>query len=123
VTVALAGPSMVNAQPGPQQRHVVDNATLDRLIADRISQQEADRQAIRDVLQRPEVREIASRAGLDITRAEAGVAMLDGKDLQEAADHARKVQTDLAGGGSVVLSTTVIIIILLVIILIIVAVK
>ena len=51
------------------------------------------------------------------------MSMLDGKDLQEAAEHARQVQKDLAGGGSVTMSTTTIIIILLVVILVIVAVK
>jgi hypothetical protein len=121
IAVALSAPAVATAQPGPQS-HVVDNATLDRLIGERLSQEHADRQAIRDVLQRPEVRQIAARAGLDLTRAEAGVAMLDGKDLQEAADNARQVQMDLAGGNSVVISTTTIIIILLVVILIIVAV-
>ena len=121
ITTALTPPSMAIAQPGPQS-HVIDTATLDRLVAARVIEQEADRQAIRDVLQRQEVREIAARAGLDITRAEAGVALLDGKDLREAADNARKVQMDLAGGNAVVISTTTIIIILLVVILIIVAV-
>jgi cell division protein FtsL len=121
LTAVLAGPTLAIAQQR-QPTHVLNATALDRIVADRISQQDADRQVIRDVLQRPDVREVAARAGLDITRAEAGVSMLQGKDLQEAADHARKVQADLTGGSTVVISTTTIIIILLVVILIIVAV-
>ena len=106
-----------------QQPHVVGAVLLDQMLAEKVRQQDADRAVIREVLGRSEVREVAARAGLDIVRAEATVAMLDGKDLQEAAEHARQLQKDLAGGGSVTLQTTTIIIILLVVILVIVAVK
>ena len=106
-----------------QQPHVVSAVLLDQMLAEKVRQQDADRAVIREVLGRSEVREVAARAGLDIVRAEATVAMLDGKDLQEAAEHARQVQKDLSGGGSVTMSTTTIIIILLVVILVIVAVK
>ena len=106
-----------------QQPHVVGAVLLDQMLAEKVRQQDADRAVIRDVLTRPQVREVAARAGLDIVRAEATVAMLDGKDLQEAAEQARQVQKDLAGGGTVTMSTTTIIIILLVVILVIVAVK
>ena len=102
---------------------MVSAVLLDQMLAEKVRQQDADRAVIREVLGRSEVREVAARAGLDIVRAEATVAMLDGKDLQEAAEHARQVQKDLEGGGSVTMSTTTIIIILLVVILVIVAVK
>ena len=106
-----------------QQPHAVSAVLLDQLLAEKVRQQDADRAVIREVLGRPEVGEVAARAGLDIVSARVSVAMLEGKDLQEAAQRARQVQKDLAGGGNVTLSTTTIIIGLLVVILIVVAVK
>ena len=105
-----------------EQRHIADRNALDRMVAEQVSQQEADRQVIRDVLKRDEVRDVARKAGLDIVRAEAAVATLSGTELQDAARRARVVNERLAGGGNITISTTTIIIALLVIILIIVAV-
>ena len=76
------------------------------------------------LLRRHEVRDIAAKAGLSIERAETAVAMLDGKNLQEAAQQARQVQDNLAGGANTnVISTTTVIIVLLIIILIVVIAK
>lgn len=104
------------------QHHVADRSALDRMVAVQVAQQNADRQVIRDVLKRDEVREVARKAGLDIARADAAVATLSGSELQDAARRAREVNEKLAGGANVTISTTTIIIALLVVILIIVAV-
>jgi hypothetical protein len=107
-----------------QQPSVVDQATLDQVVARHIRRAEADRLAIRRLLERHQVREIAARAGIDMKRAETAVATLDGAELHEIAEQARDVDDSLAGGQSrVTLSTTTIIIGLLVIILLIVALK
>ena len=103
--------------------HVASGEALDRLVAADLARQDADRQAIRDLLHRSEVREIAAQNGLDIRKAEAAVATLAGKDLQDAAARARLAQEQLAGGSSVTITTTTLIIILLVVILLIVALK
>jgi ribosomal protein L12E/L44/L45/RPP1/RPP2 len=103
--------------------HVASGVALDRLVAADVARQDADRQAIRDLLKRSDVREIATQAGLDIRKAEAAVSTLSGKDLQEAAAQARMAQEQLSGGGSVTITTTTLIIILLVVILLIVALK
>jgi hypothetical protein len=121
VVLSLVAVASSSAQAPP---HVADQAVLDRLVAAQLAQQEADRQLIRGVLQRQEVREVARRAGLDIGKAEAAVATLDGQDLKDAARRARQAQERLSGGSSsVTFSTTTIIIILLLVILIIVAVR
>jgi hypothetical protein len=102
------------------QDHVIGQSTLDQAVQQRVSQEQADRDAIRSVLQRSEVRDIAARVGISVEKAQAAVSTLQGKDLQQAAQQARQVQNDLAGGAStVVISTTTIIIVLLLIILII----
>jgi hypothetical protein len=101
------------------QDHVINTSALDQAVQQRVSQEQADRQAIISLLQRAEVREIASRAGLTIEKAEAAASTLHGKDLATAAAQARQVQNNLAGGANtIVISTTTIIIVLLLIILI-----
>ena len=101
------------------QDHVVGQSALDQAVQQRVSQEQADREAIVALLQRSEVRDIASKAGISMEKAEAAVSTLQGKDLQQAAQQARQVQNDLAGGAStVVISTTTIIIVLLLVILI-----
>ena len=101
------------------QDHVINKSALDQAVQQRVSQEQADREVIVSLLQRAEVREIASKAGLSIEKAEAATSTLPGKDLALAAAPARQVQNNLAGGAStIVISTTTIIIVLLLIILI-----
>lgn len=106
-----------------QQPSMVDQATLDRAIAAHVQRSDTDRRTIRGLLERQQVREIADRVGIDIKRAEAAVATMDGRELRQLAEHVRAVEDSLAGGSSVTLSTTTIIIGLLILILIIVAVN
>jgi hypothetical protein len=107
-----------------QDRHAVDPTLLTATVQQHVASQDADRAAIREALARPEVREMASRVGLDVDRAAASINTLSGTDLERAAGVARDVNQTLVGGASsVTLSTTTIIIILLALILIIVAVK
>ena len=106
-----------------QQSHVVKQSALDQAVQQRVSQEQADREALRSFLQNPTVRNIAAKAGLPIEQADAAVSTLQGDQLRQAASQARAANQDLAGGATVVITTTTIIIILLVIILIIVAVN
>src|SRR5215472_15169834 len=106
-----------------QQSHVVTSRALDQAVQQRVSQEQADRDAIRGVLQNPAVRDVAARAGLPIDKAESAVSTLQGDELRQAASQARQIDAQLAGGDTIVLSTTTIIIIILLIILLIVALK
>jgi hypothetical protein len=127
----LAGVVTASAQqPGAQPpalsptvpATIAPAATLDALVAGQVRADHADRQIVRDVLSRSEVREVAAKAGLDLERAKQAVSTLDGAELQEIAAHARYVDASLSGGAStIVISTTTIIIILLVVILLVVA--
>jgi hypothetical protein len=101
-----------------QQTHVVDKSALAQAVQQRVSQDQADREAIRDFLQNPQVRSVVAKAGLSVEKAEAAVSTLQGDQLRQAAGQARVVNQDLTGGATVVITTTTIIIILLVIILI-----
>jgi hypothetical protein len=123
--VVLAAALTVSAQePQPavsSPATVMPEAALDAMMADQVRADEANRQIVRDVLNRSEVREIATRAGLDLERAKLAVSTLGGAELEEIAAHARHVDAGLSGGANLVISTTAIIIILLVVILLIVA--
>jgi hypothetical protein len=124
--VVLAGAVGSSAQqPAPSPSApatVMPAAALDAMMADQVRADEANRKIVRDVLSRSEVREVATRAGLDLERARQAVSTLGGAELQEVAEHARRVDAGLSGGAStLVISTTTIIIILLVVILLIVA--
>lgn len=107
-----------------QERHVIDPSLLATTIDQHVAQQDADRSAIRQALDRPEVQQVAQQFGIDLGRMNTSVATLAGTDLERAAAAARQVNGALAGGAStVVISTTTIIIALLVLILLIVALR
>jgi hypothetical protein len=103
-----------------QQTHVIHQSALDQAVQQRVSQDQADRDAIRSFLHRSEVTEVATKAGLSVQKAEAAVSTLQGDDLRQIAAQARTADQQLAGGATtVVITTTTIILILLVVILII----
>jgi hypothetical protein len=104
-----------------QQAYVVDAAGMDQALAERAQATDAKRQTIRTALQQPDVQRVAERLRLDIAKADAAVATLDGSELDRAAAQAQTVNDEIAGGQTVRLNLLWIIIGLLVIILIIVA--
>jgi hypothetical protein len=101
-----------------QQTHVINKSALDQAVQQRVSQDQADREAIRTFLQNPAVKDVAAKAGVSLDKAESAVSTLQGDELRQAASQARTVNDQLAGGSTVVISTTTIIIVLLIIILI-----
>ena len=102
-----------------QQTHVINQSALDQAVQQRVSQDQADRDAIRTFLQNPQVKSVVAKAGWSVAKAEKAVSTLQGDELRQAASQARTVNQDLAGGATVVITTTTIIIILLVVIIII----
>ena len=117
VTLAL----LLVAPAAQAQTHVIGKTDLAKAVAERVSQDQADRDAILTLLHRSEVRTIAARAGLSVEKAAAAVSTLQGDDLRDLASQARQAENDLAGGAStIVISTTTIIIVLLIVILIVV---
>jgi hypothetical protein len=101
-----------------QQRHIVDAAAMANAVSQHVVEQEAKRSIVRDALARPQVKEIAAMAGVDVERLTASVAVLDDQDLNRAAASAGQINDTLAGGAStIVISTTTVIIVLLLILL------
>src|SRR4051812_15426602 len=105
------------------QEHAVSPSQLASTVAEVAAKQNSKRATVREALARPEVQAVATKLGLDTTRAEAAVEAMSGADLDQAANAAQQVNDQLVGGAStVVISTTTIIIILLLVIILIIAV-
>ena len=118
-SLAVILAALLVAPAAQAQTHVVGKKALTQAVQERVSQDQADRDAILALLARIEVRQIAARAGLSLEKAQAAVSTLQGQDLKDIASQARQVNNDFAGGASnIVISTTTIIIVLLIIILI-----
>ena|SRR5687768_4684306 len=118
-SLAVLLAALLVAPAAQAQTHVVAKSALSQTVQERVSQDQADRDVIKSLLQRAEVRQIASQAGLSLEKAQAAVSTLQGDLLHDLASQARQVNDELAGGAStIVISTTTIIIILLIVILI-----
>jgi hypothetical protein len=106
------------------QQPLVNPSQLATTVADGAAKQDTNRATVREALERPEVQAVASKLGLDLSKATAAVDTLSGADLDKAANAAQQVNDQLVGGAStVVISTTTIVIILLLVIILIIAVK
>ncbi|MFW6088863.1 MAG: PA2779 family protein [Gemmatimonadota bacterium] len=103
------------------QEHVVSVETLDAIVAAHDGTAETERAELRSFLQRPEVRQIADEAGIDVVTAETAVASLDAAEIRQLSGQLAQVDAALSGGDSIVISTTALIIALLVLIIILVA--
>ncbi len=105
-----------------QISHAATQSALDAALQQHVAASAASRQDVLRVLNRPEVKAVASRAGVDLRSAATAIATLDGQELSEIASQARQVEQALEGGqSSITISTTLIIIGLLILILLIVA--
>ncbi len=118
-SLAVILAALLVAPAAQAQTHVIQKSALAQAVQDRVSQDQADRDAIVSLLQRAEVRQIAAKAGLSLEKAQAAVSTLNGEPLRDLATQARQANNDLAGGAStIVISTTTVIIVLLIVILI-----
>jgi hypothetical protein len=101
---------------------VVTDSDLDAAMANRAGSDAASREAILNLLGRDEIRGVAGRMGVDLTRVKAAVSTLSGDDLREAAAQAQLADQSLAGGDEkIVIGSTVLIIVLLIVIILVAA--
>ena len=106
-----SAPVAATSAPTPEPAHVVTGPEIQSQLDEKVQAEAADRQAIRDLLARPDVRRIAGSAGLDLQRADAAVGTLSGAELSRLADQSRQVSSQLAGGDSITMTWTMLIII------------
>lgn len=120
--VALIVSSLLWSAPATaQQRHVADPALMRQAIAAQALTDQQNRDAVLGVLQRSEVRVLADRLGLSVTRAEGAVSTLDSTELARLASQARMADDARLAGGSSVVVISVTTLLLLVIILLLLA--
>jgi len=113
MSFAVASPAWAAAK----RADVVGEADIQAQIEQRADREAADRQAIADLLRRPDVRRIAGVAGIDIERATAAAGLLSGADLAAVAASANEINASAGGAEKVTIAVTTIIIILLLIII------
>src|SRR5690554_4968734 len=107
VALALLPAMLLTSPAFAQHSRVLDAAALHDAVAAKIATEDAQRALVQRVLQRDEVRQVADRLGLDVTRASAAVATLGGSDLAQAAQQAGAVDQALVGGQTtIVISLT-----------------
>src|SRR3954470_4839413 len=94
--------ALLVAPAAQAQTHVIAKSALAQAVQERVTQQQADRDAIRTLLARPEVGQMAAHAGLSLEKAQAAVSTLQGQQLSDLAAQARQANNDLAGGASTV---------------------
>jgi hypothetical protein len=117
VTAAFVVSSLLLTSPVMAQSHVVDQAALGKAVADKAAIDQQNRDEVRGFLNRAEVREVAARLGLDVTRAETAVSTLSSDEAADLADQARQVDAQLAGGDSITISVTTLLLVIIIIIL------
>ncbi len=104
-----------------QTPHAAATSALDAAVQAQVQSSDADRQFVQQLLERGDIKAVASGAGIDLRSVGSAVNAMDATTLAQVADQARAADRALAGGQSVTISTTAIIIGLLVLILLIVA--
>jgi len=116
--VALIVSSLLWSAPAmAQQRHVADPALMRQAIAAQAQTDQQNRDAVLGVLQRSQVRVLADRLGLSVTRAEGAVSTLDSTELARLAGQARMADAQLAGGSRVVVISVTTLLLLVIILL------
>jgi hypothetical protein len=120
VAVLVVGSFLWNSSAAlAQQQHVVDSAALTQAVAAQAATDQQNRDAVLGLLHRTEVREMADRLGLSVTRAESALLTLNSTELASLAGQARVADDQLAGGSqTIVLSLTTLLLIIIVVLLI-----
>lgn len=110
--------SLFFAGSAAAQQHIAAPSALRQAVTNQTSVDQQNRAAVAGVLKQPQVKEVAARLGLDLTKAENAVSTLSSAELAQAASHANTINADLAGGSNtVIISTTTLLLILIVVIL------
>lgn len=111
--------ALLVSSPAWAQQHIADSAQMQQAIAAKASTDEANRQVVRNVLDRSDVQALANQMGLDVRQAKTAVAQLSGDELASLAQSASAAQADLAGGSNTItISVTTLLLIIIIIILI-----
>ena len=120
VVALLIVPMFLVSSPAlAQQARVVDAAALSQALEAKADAETAQRELVRRVLDRADVRETAAHMGLQIEQADSAVATLSGAELELLAQHAGAVESAALAGGAntIVISLTTLLLLLIIVIL------
>jgi len=120
VAALLLIPMFLASSPAlAQEVRVVDSTAMDRALAGKADSERVQRDVVRRVLDRDDVRRMAARMGLRVADAATAVATLSGAELDTLADHAGAVETAALAGGAntIVISITTLLLIIIIVIL------
>ena len=118
IALLLVPVFFVSSPAFARQTRVVDAAAMTQALADQATSEQAQRDQVQRVLDREDVRQLASSMGLSLGQASAAVATLSGADLAAASQRANAVEAALAGGANtIVISLTTLLLILIIVIL------
>jgi hypothetical protein len=96
---------------------VVDRAAMEQALSGRAHSDSADREVVRTLLRRDDVRAMVGDLGVDLRRAESAVATLEGRDLQNAAARARAAHEMLSGGAQTIQISVVTLLLIIIIVI------
>ena len=117
--VVSSSPAFALTQASQSQpQHIADAAALRRAIETRTARDDANRKAVREVLQRDDVREAARALGLDVKAAEDALSTMTSDDLARVAAPARAVIDHAGAASTVTISITTLLLLLILIVLI-----
>jgi len=91
---------------------------LEAALSERAAEVASDGNAVLRFLEREDVRNVASRRGIDLDRVRTAVRTLGADDLAGLEDDIQQMDDLMAGGDRVVIASSTIIIILLILILV-----
>ncbi|MEP7026986.1 MAG: hypothetical protein ABI960_00185 [Candidatus Eisenbacteria bacterium] len=107
----------VPARAAGERADVVSASDLQASIDQSADREAAERQSVRKLLARSDVKKIAGTAGINLARANAAVGTISGANLADLAARADAINDTPGGRETVTIAVTTIIIILLLIII------
>lgn len=119
VALVLLPGLLVSSPALAQQAHVADDGALRQALAAKAESESAQRDVVRRVLGREDVRESAARLGLNLEQADSAVATLSGAELSALAQHANAIEAAALAGGAntIVISVTTLLLLVIIVIL------
>jgi ParB-like chromosome segregation protein Spo0J len=122
VVALLLLPVLLISSPAlAQQPRVVDSAAMNQALASKTDSELAQRELVRRVLNRDDVRQMAAHMGLSVEDASSAVATLSGAELDALAQHAGAVEAVTLTGGvntnAITISLTTLLLIIIIVIL------
>ena len=115
VALLLASVFLVSSPALAQQARVVDSAALREALAIKADTELTQRELLRRVLERDDVRQMAAGMGLSVEDASSAIATLSGVELGTLAQHANAVEAAALAGGAntIAISVTTLLLVLI----------